>query len=278
MELCLPPSHSPTTTIVVATHLCEHRSLPQSPPTNPLPPLRHRTKPMPSMLQNFPAELLHAVFKNLRPAETEWASGWPMAQEVRESLSACSLVCRPWHPIAGEHLFRDLVFSFDTDSDSNQNLSTEPSEEEDARWVEARAHRMELCWYRPLQTLRMLSNYLERSPGVWYSIRRLFLVRYPPPNNGGTLHDSWGTVDPEVFVCLLTKLPLLSCLHTRNIFLSQYRLPDHSLPVVSVPKLHLDFRMYHTRPHYLNLGYIAFRSSKSTITSHGAPSGRLRLS
>lgn len=221
VELCLPPSHSPTTTIVVATHLCEHRRLSQSPPTNPLPSLRRRTKSMPSMLQNFPAELLHAVFKNLRPAETEWASGWPMAQEVRESLSACSLVCRSWHPIARDHLFRDVVFSFETDSDSIQNLSPELSEEEDARWVEAPAHRKELCWYRPLKTLRMLSDYLERSPGVRSSIRRLFLVRYPPPNNGGTLHDSWGTIDsPEVFVSLLTKLPLLSCLHTRNISVS----------------------------------------------------------
>lgn len=119
---------------------------PKHPPTNPLPPLRHRTKPMPSMPQNLLAELFHAVFKNLRPAETEWASGWPMAQEVRESLSACSLVCRSWHPIAREHLFRGVVFSFD--SDGNQNLSTELSEEEDARWVEAPAHRRELCWYR----------------------------------------------------------------------------------------------------------------------------------
>lgn len=60
----------------------------------------------------LPLELVDMVLEYLHPADSDWDASWPVAEEVRQPLSACTLVSRSWYPFARGHLFRDVVYSF----------------------------------------------------------------------------------------------------------------------------------------------------------------------
>lgn len=192
------------------------------------------------------------VFTNLRPSESDWHASWPKSQEVREPLNACTLVSRSWHHPAREHLFRDVVYSF-------QRPPTEGEEAWPALGAQSRWGPCPLTteWQRvtelPFKTLEMFADFLGKSPAIRYSIRRLRLACYPTINNN-SWPSIWGydlqkadNVDPVVLTSLVGSLPRLVQFLPWNIFLTSPFSPDTSAatPHISVPDVQVRYGVGH---------------------------------
>lgn len=200
---------------------------------------------MPYFARGLPPELLHTVFSDLHPAESDWGTSWPKAEESRKDLSACTLVSRSWHAVAFEHLFRDVVFSFRTIL-NEQDKAIERDSAGGSRWVEASTRQRHFWKHLPSKTLETFLEFLERSPAIRSSIRRLQLARFPLPWSDYYGKEEWGEVDPALLAALVTSLPRLSSLHTSNISFAEPRRADHPIPVISLRNLHIDYRIIRT--------------------------------
>lgn len=205
---------------------------------------------------SLPLELLDMVFTNLRPSDSDWHASWPKSQEVRKPLSACTLVSRSWHHVAREHLFRDVVYSF----------QRPPAEDEEAWPVWDALNRWGPCplvaeWQRvtelPFKTLEMFADFLGESPVIRSSIRRLRLACYPTINNN-SWPSIWGydlqktdNIDPTFLTSLIGGLPRLVQFLPWNIFLTSPLSPEASSATlrISVPEVQVRYGVGH--PHSL---------------------------
>lgn len=197
----------------------------------------------------LPLELVDMVLDNLHPADSDWDASWPVAEEVRQPLSACTLVSRSWYPFARGHLFRDVVYSFQNPPEDGPAVWSSLCSDKPQRWVshpDPHPQEYYLIDRLPLKTLQMFSDFLHQSPHLKSSIRKLRLAYYLP---GGTDGKPWpwmwgngawssGRTDPALLSSLLSSLPRLQHFQPWNIFMT----PRLSFtPPISVPRLRITY-------------------------------------
>lgn len=205
----------------------------------------------------LPPELLDIVFANLQPRNStnpREAGNWPIAQEVRESLSACTLVSRSWYPLAREHLFRNVVYSFQRAPKSDDRESW--GDVAPRRWTEYLAcpalygHGESYFSHLPLKTLQMFFDFLQLSPVIRRSIRKLTLSCYPAGGPSG-LRPAWPSkaddddaVDPALLASIISSLPCLESVRLYDVVVSEPRAVESSLPPISVREVHIVSRRF----------------------------------
>lgn len=197
----------------------------------------------------LPLELVDMVLDNLHPADSDWDASWPMAEEVRQPLSACTLVSRSWYPFAQGHLFRDVVYSFQHPLEEGLAAWSALCSDKPQRWV-SQSDSLPQEYYPinrlPLKTLQMFADFLHQSPHLKTSIRKLRLANYFPGGIDGKPwpwmwgNGAWGSgrTDPTLFTILLASLPRLQHFQPWNIFMTP-RLS--STPPISVRRLRITY-------------------------------------
>lgn len=211
----------------------------------------------------LPPELLDIVFSNLQPADSVASTNlyetdsWPKAQEIRESLSACTLVSRSWYPLAHENLFRDVVYSFQHPPDEGPVAWVDSAIDADHRW-EAYAgpddcdmHRLK---HLPLKTLQMFADFLQRSPVTRAAIRKLTLSCYPcvdPRSDKTDWPIVWrcsagkrDTVDPSLLASLISSLSRLESARLYDITIFEPRDPESTPLHISVAEVQIVSRFF----------------------------------
>lgn len=202
----------------------------------------------------LPPELLDIVFDNLQPTDSTNAYetiSWPRAQEVHKSLSACTLVSRSWYPLAREHLFRDVVYSFQRPPDGGPAAWADSAMDASHRWAayaginpdDYNGPRMRRI---PLKTLQMFLDFVQQSPATRRSIRKLTLSAYPAGTPGS--ETDWpfalriwthkdDAVDPTLLMSLLSSLPRVESVRFYDVIVTQPRATQFFLPTLSVREL-----------------------------------------
>jgi hypothetical protein len=181
----------------------------------------------------FPPELIDVVFDALHTED--WEESWNQPLYGKRDLHACSLVSRTWHAVAREHLFRDVVYSF-------QHIPRNPEPENDAY-----ARTSPNCWYSftdkvsaRYKTFPMFCAFVDKSPAVQRSIRHLRLEAWPSSVHGA--FEESDKINTGLFVRLLKTLPSLTTLHLYNIVLSQDPIRNPSVTPPSLCRLFISFK------------------------------------
>lgn len=197
----------------------------------------------------LPPELLDMVFDYLHPSNEEWTASWPKAQEVRQPLSACTLVSRSWSSVAQMHLFRDVAYSFQCPAEAPGTRSWPDCNDPQRRWASRPAyspHSIGLIDRLPLKSLQMLSEFLQSSPAIRSSIHSLRLACYPGVDCGQWPHmrnDVGDTeeIEASFFISLIRSLPRLDRLQLWDIFVV-WSPTTHSIPLsISVRDVQIKF-------------------------------------
>lgn len=71
----------------------------------------------PTPQRPFPPELVDMVLRHV-----DWTASWPAAHDERQTLSTCALVSRSFYVLARPHLFRSVVYSFQSVPDDETML------------------------------------------------------------------------------------------------------------------------------------------------------------
>lgn len=162
-----------------------------------------------TMSGRLPLELLDVIFCHLHG--NDWELSYDLAAHGKYELDSCSRVSRLWNVAARPHLFRDVVYSF-------RPIPFIGTPDEDGEYP--RSDPKFKCFssqHKPaarFKTFPMFYSFIQRSPVVQGSIRRLRLNSWPRRDD--SFFDETDRVAVDAFLGLLRLLPQLRVLHLYN--------------------------------------------------------------
>ena len=150
----------------------------------------------------------------------------------KRDLRSCTLVARSWYPTSRQHLFRDLVYSFQRDPGPATRAWPEVGTRRRGRWTAAEGGGKQT----PLKTLQQLHDFLLATPAIRSSVKELELICFPEPQSSPRLTPALispkDRVDASLLFSILHQLPGVRDLVVHNFVV------DQPLPAEMAPPRH----------------------------------------